>query len=93
MPVRPGQVCRAGALNLSGLLRLQALARSEDSAVAAIARLVEAGAQSKSKYVRLADRAAATYVPVVHTAALLTFAGGWRSASAHARRCCALSPC
>ncbi len=75
--LRPGQVCRAGALNLSGLLRLQALARSEDSAVAAIARLVEAGAQSKSKYVRLADRAAAIYVPVVHTAALLTFAGGW----------------
>ncbi len=47
--VRPGQVCRAGALNLSGVLRLQALARSEDSAVAAIARLVDAGAQSKSK--------------------------------------------
>jgi len=76
VPLRPGQVCRAGALNLSGVVRLQALARSEDSAVAAIARLVEAGAQSKSKYVRLADRAAAIYVPVVHTAALLTFAGG-----------------
>ncbi|MET0272366.1 MAG: heavy metal translocating P-type ATPase, partial [Phenylobacterium sp.] len=71
--IRPGQVCRAGALNLSGVLRLQAVARSEDSAVAAIARLVEAGAQSKSKYVRLADRAAAIYVPVVHSAALLTF--------------------
>ena len=77
VPLRPGQVCRAGALNLSGVVRLQALARSEDSAVAAIARLVEAGAQSKSKYVQLADRAAAIYVPVVHTAALLTFAGGW----------------
>ena len=75
--LRPGQVCRAGALNLSGVVRLQALARSEDSAVAAIARLVEAGAQSKSKYVRLADRAASIYVPVVHSAALLTFAGGW----------------
>jgi Cu2+-exporting ATPase len=75
--LKPGQVCRAGALNLSGVLRLQALARSEDSAVAAIARLVEAGAQSRSKYVQLADRAAAIYVPVVHTAAALTFAGGW----------------
>ncbi|HEX2815783.1 MAG TPA: heavy metal translocating P-type ATPase [Phenylobacterium sp.] len=73
----PGQVCRAGALNLSGVLRLQALARSEDSAVAAVARLVEAGAQSKSRYVRLADRAAEFYVPVVHSAAALTFAGGW----------------
>ena len=72
-----GAPCRAGALNLSGTLHLVATARSEDSAVAAIARLVEAGAQSKSRYVRLADKAAAIYVPVVHTVAALTFAGGW----------------
>ena len=75
--VAPGGFCRAGALNLSGLLTVRAQARSDDSAVAAIARLVEAGAQSKSRYVRLADRAAAIYVPVVHTAAALTFVLGW----------------
>ncbi len=75
--VRPGDTCRAGAVNLSGALRLLTLARSEDSAVAAIARLVEAGAQTKSAYVRLADKAAAVYVPVVHTLAAATFAGGW----------------
>lgn len=72
-----GQPVRAGALNLSGVLTIRAIARSEDSAVAAIARLVEAGAQSKSKYVQLADKAAGLYVPVVHLAAALTFAGGW----------------
>ena len=72
-----GAECRAGALNVAGTLRLVAMARSEDSAVAEIARLVEAGAQSKSRYVRLADKAAAIYVPVVHTVALMTFAGGW----------------
>lgn len=77
VPVAPGELCRAGALNLSGMLTLRAQARSDDSAVAAIARLVEAGAQSKSRYVRLADRAAAIYVPVVHTAAALTFVLGW----------------
>jgi len=75
--VAPGDACRAGALNLSGLLTLRAGARSDDSALAAIARLVEAGAQNRSRYVRLADRAAALYVPVVHTVAALTFAGGW----------------
>ena len=75
--VAPGQLCRAGALNTAGLLTLRASARSEDSALAAIARLVDAGAQSRSRYVRLADRAASLYVPVVHTAAALTFAGGW----------------
>jgi len=75
--VRAGQTCAAGAVNLTGVLYLRALARSEDSSVAAIARLVEAGAQAKSKYVQLADRAAEIYVPVVHTAAILTFVGGW----------------
>ncbi len=75
--VQPGAVCRAGALNLSGVLRLRALAASEDSALARIARLVEAGAQAKSRYVRLADRAAAVYVPVVHAVAAATFVGGW----------------
>jgi Cu2+-exporting ATPase len=75
--VAVGAACRAGAVNLSGMLRLVATARSEDSALAAIARLVEAGAQSKSRYVRLADKAAAVYVPVVHAAAALTFVGGW----------------
>ena len=75
--VLPGGLCRAGAVNTAGLLTLRASARSEDSTLAAIARLVEAGAQSRSRYVRLADRAAALYVPVVHAAALATFAGGW----------------
>ena len=75
--VGPGQLCRAGAVNTAGLLTLRATAASEDSSLAAIARLIEAGAQSRSRYVRLADRAAALYVPVVHLAALATFAGGW----------------
>lgn len=75
--VAPGQLCRAGAVNTAGLLTLRARAASEDSSLAAIARLVEAGAQSRSRYVRLADRAATLYVPVVHAAALATFAGGW----------------
>lgn len=38
---------------------------------------MEAGAQARSTYVRLADKAAALYVPIVHTAAALTFVGGW----------------
>lgn len=75
--VGAGDACHAGALNLSGALEVRAAALSEDSAVAAIARLVEAGAQSRSRYVRLADKAAALYVPVVHTAAAATFVGGW----------------
>jgi Cu2+-exporting ATPase len=76
-PVGPGALAHAGALNLGGRLVLRAKARVQDSTLAEIARLMEAGAQSKSAYVRLADRAAAIYVPVVHTAAALTFVLVW----------------
>ncbi len=76
-PVGPGDSVHAGALNLSGRITLRATARSEDSTLANIARLVEAGTQSRSRYVRLADRAASVYVPVVHALALATFTGAW----------------
>ena len=76
-PVEPGSIVHAGALNMDGRLLVRVQARAEDSALAAIARLMEAGAQSKSAYVRLADRAASIYVPVVHSLALATFVGGW----------------
>ena len=76
-PIGPGGLVHAGALNLEGRLLVRARARAEDSTLAEIARLMEAGAQAKSAYVRLADRAAAVYVPVVHTLALATFVGGW----------------
>ncbi|HWA62999.1 MAG TPA: heavy metal translocating P-type ATPase [Caulobacteraceae bacterium] len=75
--VAAGSRLHAGALNLDGRLVVTARARSEDSAVAAIARLMEAGAQSKSAYVRLADKAASIYVPVVHSLAAATFVGVW----------------
>lgn len=67
-----GQAVRAGALNLSGRLLLHVTARSDDSFLAEIARLVDVGEQSKSLYVRWADKAAHYYVPLVHSAAFLT---------------------
>ena len=76
-PVRVGQHVRAGALNLSGALTLRALASAEDSTLAGLARLVEAGTQSRSRYVRLADKAAALYVPIVHALAAATFLVAW----------------
>ncbi len=71
-----GRAIPAGALNLTGQLIARAVAVAEDSAVAAVARMMEAGAQSRSRYVQLAEKAAAIYVPVVHAVALLT-AVGW----------------
>ncbi len=74
--VGPAMKVHAGALNISGRLVIRAEAEVQDSTLAEIARLMEAGAQSKSAYVRLADKAAALYVPTVHSVAAATFIGG-----------------
>ncbi len=76
-PVRcaEGALIHAGVLNLTQRLTLRATKTADDSLVADLTRLIEAGEQSKSRYIRLADKAAALYVPVVHSLAALTFAG------------------
>ncbi len=80
----PGQRVAAGSINLSQALIVCAAARADRSAVAELARLIETGEQSRATFVRLADRAAALYVPVVHTLAALTFTG-WMLAPLIAR--------
>lgn len=75
MPAHAGDSVHAGAINLTQKLILRVTARAADSTIAELARLIEAGEQNRAGFVRLADRAAALYVPVVHTLAALTFLG------------------
>ena len=75
--VAEGQALRAGSLMLGQPMTVRASARVQDSLVAEMARLLEAGQQARGRYVKLADRAAALYVPVVHGLALAVFLGGW----------------
>jgi P-type Cu2+ transporter len=70
-----GGALHSGVLNISSRLVMRATKTTDDSLIADLTRLIEAGEQSKSKYVRLADKAASLYVPVVHTLALTTFLG------------------
>ncbi len=70
-----GALIHAGVLNLTQRLVMRATKTVDASLVADLTRLIEAGEQSKSKYIRLADRAASLYVPVVHSLAALTFLG------------------
>jgi len=70
-----GAFLHSGVLNLTSGLVMRATKTADASLVADLTRLIEAGEQSKSRYIRLADRAAALYVPVVHTLALATFLG------------------
>jgi len=75
VPVRPGQRVYAGTLNGAGTLQVRVEAASGATLLDEVNRLLEAASQAKSKYVRLADRAARLYAPLVHGAAGLTFLG------------------
>jgi Cu2+-exporting ATPase len=63
----------AGTLNLDAPVRVKVTAAGTDTAIADIARLMGEAAQGKSRYVRIADRAARLYAPAVHTLAALAF--------------------
>lgn len=71
----PGARLFSGMLNLDAKLVVEAIADRDNSLLSEITRLVEAGEQSRSRYVRLADRAAKLYVPIVHSLAALTLVG------------------
>lgn len=79
-PVSGGAAVQAGMLNITGPLTITASTRAEDSFLAEMVRMMEAAENGRAGYRRLADRMSAYYAPVVHTAALLTFAG-WMFAS------------
>jgi P-type Cu2+ transporter len=79
--VAPDARVHAGTLNLDAPIRVRVTAAGQDTAIADIARLMEEAGQGKSRYVRIADRAARYYAPAVHTLALLSFAG-WMIAGA-----------
>ncbi|MBV7257416.1 cadmium-translocating P-type ATPase [Pacificimonas sp. WHA3] len=78
---RVGSDVAAGSLNLTAALTVRVTRAGEDTAIAEMARLMEAAAQGKSRYVRIADRAARLYAPVVHLVAAAAFTG-WMMAGA-----------
>ncbi len=79
--VRPDSEVAAGSLNLTGPLTVRVVRADDATVIAEMARLMEAAGQAKSRYVRIADRAARYYAPVVHLLAAAAFAG-WMLAGA-----------
>lgn len=75
VPVAEGDEVHAGAINLGNPVRVRVTAASSDTAIAGIARLMDEASQSRSHYVRIADRASRLYAPAVHALALLAFVG------------------
>lgn len=77
----------SGSLNLQAPLVLRVAKAAEDSLLADIIRLMEKAEQGQALYVRIADRMARLYTPMVHLLALVTFLGwillgsmGWEPA-------------
>lgn len=65
----------AGTLNLSAPITIKVAKPAGDSLLSDIVRLMDKAAQAQAAYVRIADKAAQLYTPVVHAMALLTFLG------------------
>lgn len=79
--VMPGTLVLAGTINLDAPLTIRVTAAGAATVIAEIGRLIEAATQSRSRYVRIADRAARLYAPAVHTLALVSLIG-WMIAGA-----------
>jgi Cu2+-exporting ATPase len=79
--IGPGNTIYAGCTNYSGALTLQVTAAGGSSLIDEIEKLLDRASGAKSRRVRLADRAARVYAPVVHLTAALTFIG-WLIAGA-----------
>ena len=79
--VHPDDRVHAGTLNLDAPIRVRVTAAGADTTIADIARMMGEAAQGKSRYVRIADRAARLYAPAVHCLALMAFVG-WMVAGA-----------
>ena len=79
--VSAGATIYAGCMNHSGALTMRVSAAGTGTLIDEIERLLDQAVAAKSRYRRLADRAARLYAPMVHTAAALT-AAGWLLAGA-----------
>lgn len=81
--IAAGDTVYAGSLNYSGSLTMRVTATGGTALIDEIEKLLDKAASAKSKAMRLADRAARVYSPVVHLTAALTLTG-WLIAGASA---------
>jgi len=75
--VKKGDTVFAGTTNLTEPIRIIVSKASDDSLLSDIVKLMEKAEQGQDRYVRMADKAAKLYIPVVHVMSLLTFIGWW----------------
>ncbi|MCB1561976.1 MAG: cadmium-translocating P-type ATPase [Alphaproteobacteria bacterium] len=76
-PLETGTAVYSGTLNLSAPVTVMIARRAESSLLADISRLMDKAGQGQARYIRLADKAARLYTPLVHSFAALAFLGWW----------------
>jgi Cu2+-exporting ATPase len=77
MPLAAGKGSRVycGTLNISGALRVRVTAAERGTLLDEVTRMLDRALEARTDYVRLADRAAQLYAPLVHVTALVTMVG------------------
>nr|WP_272911729.1 heavy metal translocating P-type ATPase [Loktanella sp. M215] len=75
VPAGFGDTLEAGTLNLTGAVEAEVLRSAEQSFLAQMMHMQSEAETGRGTYVRIADRAARLYAPVVHLLALATFVG------------------
>lgn len=73
--VRADRQVYAGSINLDGALTIRVTAAGENTFLDDIDRLLDKAVHARSRYVKLSDRIARYYAPMVHATAALTFVG------------------
>ena len=77
MSAKAGDQLYTGMINLSATLEIKVTAVGDSTLLADIVRMMENAEQARGQFVRLADKIAGWYAPVVHLLGLLTFLGWW----------------
>ncbi len=78
--VRVGEPVFAGMVNVVRPLVMEAKVAQQDSLISEIVSLMEKAEQGQAHFVRLADKVARYYTPVVHLLGLAAFLGWWLGA-------------
>lgn len=75
--ISPGGAVLAGMINLGDALKVYVEKSQDASLMGDIIALMQKAEQGNAQYVRLADRIAGWYTPVVHALAAIAFFGWW----------------
>ncbi|MDW5317539.1 heavy metal translocating P-type ATPase [Rhizobium sp. PL01] len=78
--IEPGTIVYAGELNLGQPITLRTTTAGTDSTLSEMSRMLQAAEDGRGRYVRLADRAAGLYAPLVHGLSAMAVIG-WLAAT------------